>query len=140
MASLSASTVMCRLQEGRNYFDRVVAMMGAPDVLLEERWYAPEAQYDPELEDEFNAYFISWCLERAKQEIWQLAQESRVLSAPINTDIRPCGRCTVSAEGSFRRVRPSCRGHAVISRKTICNERVALEHSTTRAAVRAAHG
>ena len=43
---------------GRNYFERVVAMMGAPDVLLDERWYEPEAQYDPELEDEFNAYFI----------------------------------------------------------------------------------
>ena len=69
---------------GRNYFDRVVAMMGAPDVLLEERWYEPEAQYDPELEDEFNTYFIPWCLERTKREIWHVAQEVGVLSAPIN--------------------------------------------------------
>ena len=69
---------------GRNYFDRVVAMMGAPNVLLEERWYEPEAQYDPELEDEFNAYFIPWCLERTKREIWHVAQEAGVLSAPIN--------------------------------------------------------
>ena len=73
-----------QISGGRNYFDRVVAMMGAPDALLEERWYAPEAQYDPELEDEFNAYFIPWCLERTKQEIWHLAQEARVLSGPIN--------------------------------------------------------
>ena len=69
---------------GRNYFDRVVAMMGAPNALLEERWYEPEAQYDPELEDEFNAYFIPWCLERTKREIWHVAQEAGVLSAPIN--------------------------------------------------------
>ncbi len=69
---------------GRNYFERVVAMMGAPDVLLEERWYTPEAQYDAELEDEFNAYFIPWCLERTKRDIWQAAQEAGVLSAPIN--------------------------------------------------------
>ena len=69
---------------GRNYFDRVVAMMGAPYFLLEERWYEPEAQYDPELEDEFNAYFIPWCLERTKREIWHVAQEAGVLSAPIN--------------------------------------------------------
>ena len=69
---------------GRNYFERVVAMMGAPDVLLEERWYEPEAQYDPELEDEFNAYFIPWCLERTKLEIWHSAQEAGVLSAPVN--------------------------------------------------------
>ena len=69
---------------GRNYFERVVAMMGAPDVLLEERWYDHEAQYDAELEDEFNAYFIPWCLERTKLEIWHVAQEAGVLSAPIN--------------------------------------------------------
>ena len=69
---------------GRNYFERVVSMMGAPDVLLEERWFAPEAQYDTELEDEFNTYFIPWCLERTKRDIWQSAQEAGVLSAPIN--------------------------------------------------------
>ena len=69
---------------GRNYFDRVVAMMGAPVELLDERWYEPEAQYDPELEDEFNTYFIPWCLERTKLEIWHVAQEAGVLSAPIN--------------------------------------------------------
>ena len=69
---------------GRNYFERVVAMMGAPDVLLDERWYEPEAQYDSELEDEFNAYFIPWCLERTKLEIWHSAQEAGVLSAPVN--------------------------------------------------------
>ena len=73
-----------QISGGRNYFDRVVAMMGAPDALLEERWYAPEAQYDPELEDEFNAYFIPWCLERTKLEIWHQAQEAGVLSGPIN--------------------------------------------------------
>ena len=73
-----------QISGGRNYFDRVVAMMGAPPELLDERWYTPEAQYDPELEDEFSTYFIPWCLERTKFEIWHVAQEAGVLSGPVN--------------------------------------------------------
>ncbi len=86
---------------GRNYFDRVVVMMGAPDVLLEERWYTPEAQYDPELEDEFNTYFIPWCLERTKREIWHVAQEVGVLSAPINAASDFVGDSEFQKRGAF---------------------------------------
>ena len=82
---------------GRNYFDRVVAMMGAPVELLDERWHTPEAQYDPELEAEFAAYFIPWCLERTKREIWQAAQEAGVLSAPINA------ASDLASDAEFRR-------------------------------------
>ena len=89
---------------GRNYFERVVAMMGAPDELLEERWYAPEAQYDPDLEDEFNAYFIPWCLERTKTEIWHAAQEAGVLSAPINATSDLVGDAAFHQRGAFAEI------------------------------------
>ena len=86
---------------GRNYFERVVAMMGAPDELLDERWYTPEAQYDPELEDEFNIYFIPWCLERTKLEIWHAAQEAGVLSAPINAASDLAADANFQERGAF---------------------------------------
>ncbi|MYC07347.1 MAG: CoA transferase [Chloroflexi bacterium] len=89
---------------GRNYFDRVVAMMGAPDELLDERWYAPEAQYDPELKDEFSAYFIPWCLERTKREIWQAAQEAGVLSAPINAASDLINDTGIQSRGAFAEI------------------------------------
>ena len=89
---------------GRNYFERVVAMMGAPEALLEERWYAPEAQYDPELEEEFNEHFIPWCLERTKQEIWHVAQEAGVLSAPINAASDLAADSTLQGRGAFAEI------------------------------------
>lgn len=70
---------------GLIYFPRVVEMLGNPEFLQEPRWYTPEAQSDPELVDEFNAYFIGWCLEHTKKELWELGQSNRVISAPVNT-------------------------------------------------------
>ena len=90
-----------QISGGRNYFDRVVAMMGAPLELLDERWYMPEAQYDPELEDEFNTYFIPWCLERTKLEIWHQAQEAGVLSGPINAASDLVGDANFRERGAF---------------------------------------
>lgn len=89
---------------GRNYFERVVAMMGAPEVLLEERWHTPEAQYNAEMEEEFNAYFIPWCLERTKQEVWQLAQAAHVLSSPINTTQDLVNDATFQQRGAFAEI------------------------------------
>ena len=70
---------------GMVYFPRVVRMMGEPEFLKEPKWYTPEAQTDPELKEEFEAYFLGWCLEQTKVELWQRAQAFRVLSAPVNT-------------------------------------------------------
>ncbi len=67
------------------YFPRVVAMLGNPEFLQEPRWYTPEAQSDPDLVDEFNAYFLGWCLERTKMELWEIGQSNNVISAPVNT-------------------------------------------------------
>ena len=108
---------------GRNYFERVVVMMGAPDVLLEERWYTPEAQYDPELEDEFNTYFIPWCLERTKREIWHVAQEVGVLSAPINAASDFAGDSEFHKRGAFAEIEHPFAGNLTYpGRPFIMNE------------------
>ncbi|MCH7736661.1 MAG: CoA transferase [Chloroflexi bacterium] len=69
---------------GLNYLPRAVRTLGDPPELLEPRWYTPESQTDPELKDEFEAHFLSWTLERTKAEAWRAAQESGLLSAPLN--------------------------------------------------------
>ena len=108
---------------GRNYFERVVVMMGTPDVLLEERWYTPEAQYDPELEDEFNTYFIPWCLERTKREIWHVAQEVGVLSAPINAASDFVGDSEFQGRGAFAEIEHPFAGNLMYpGRPFIMNE------------------
>jgi len=70
---------------GLIYFPRVVRMLGDPPELLEPRWYTPESQTDPELKEEFEAHFLSWTIQRSKAEAWRAAQESDVLSGPLNT-------------------------------------------------------
>jgi len=70
---------------GLVYFPRVVTMLGNPEFLKDPRWHTPEAQTDPELVEEFNAYFLGWCLEHTKMELWELGQSNRVISAPVNT-------------------------------------------------------
>ncbi len=67
------------------YFPRVVKMLGKPDFLRDPKWTAPTAQSDPELIEEFNAYFLGWCLEHTKKELWEKAQAAGVISAPLNT-------------------------------------------------------
>lgn len=67
------------------YFPRIVQMLGNPEELRDPRWYTPEAQSDPELAAEFDAIFYPWMLERTKYEIWEAAQQARVLSGPLNT-------------------------------------------------------
>ena len=69
----------------RNYFPRAVRMLGEPESLKDPKWYEPGAQEDPELQDEFEELFLTWTLERGKLEAWHTAQESRVLSGPLNT-------------------------------------------------------
>ena len=70
---------------GRGYFPRAVSMLGSPAELDDPKWYAPGAQMDMELKQEFDTMLMIWSLERTKSEAWAIAQESRVLSAPLNT-------------------------------------------------------
>ena len=70
---------------GLFYFPRVISMLGDPQFLKDPKWHTPRAQTDPELVDEFNTFFLGWCLERTKMEPWELAQADHVISAPVNT-------------------------------------------------------
>ncbi|HAL49255.1 MAG TPA: hypothetical protein DCP37_16015, partial [Dehalococcoidia bacterium] len=74
-----------QITAGLVWFDRVVRMLGSPEGLLDPKWYTSEAQSDPELKEEFDGYFYPWVLTRTKQEVWEAAQEFRVLSGPLNT-------------------------------------------------------
>ena len=70
---------------GRNYFPRVVQMLGEPEALTHARWTTPEAQRDPDMKAEFEEYFQAWIKPRPKYDAWRTAQEARVLSGPLNT-------------------------------------------------------
>ena len=83
-------TILCsdgyfEVTAGRGYFSRAVSMVGSPPELDDPKWYAPGAQMDMELKQEFDTMLLTWSLERTKAEAWATAQESRVLSAPLNT-------------------------------------------------------
>ena len=70
---------------GRRYFPRIAEILGDPEALRDPKWYAPDAQRDPELRAEFEEYFLAWSLQRGKHEAWRTAQEAHVLSGPLNT-------------------------------------------------------
>ena len=70
---------------GGNYFPRALDMLGYPEELSGEEWLTPEAQADEDMQGLFDAVFYPWLMERTKYEIWERAQNSRVLSGPLNT-------------------------------------------------------
>ena len=67
------------------HLDRVRAMLGNPAWIEDPKWDAPGVQLDPDAVGEFQAYFLPWCLERSKRDIWALAREHRVLCGPLFT-------------------------------------------------------
>ncbi len=89
---------------GLIYFPRVVKMLGDPPELLEPQWYEPDSQTDPILKDEFEAHFLSWTLQRSKQEAWQAAQESGVLSGPLNTMEDIANDAHFNGRGAFTQI------------------------------------
>ncbi len=89
------------LTGGIVYFDRVIEMLGRPAMFDDPKWHAPEAQTDPDLREEFDEFFIPWCLERTKYEIWCAAQDARVLSGPINTMEDLAGDPNFNERGAF---------------------------------------
>ena len=70
---------------GGNYFTRVLDMLDYPAELAGDEWLTPEAQADEDMQGLFDAVFYPWLMERTKAEIWERAQQSRVLSGPLNT-------------------------------------------------------
>ncbi|MEC8911754.1 MAG: CoA transferase [Chloroflexota bacterium] len=89
---------------GLIYLPRVVQMLGDPPELLHPRWYQPESQTDPELKGEFEAHFLSWTLQHGKREAWRIAQESGVLSGPLNTMEDLSNDKHFNARGAFAQV------------------------------------
>ena len=69
---------------GAAHWDRIVRMMGEPEPLRDPKWTQPGAQTDPALYQEFLELFLAWTMSHPKREIWRLAQEARVLCAPLN--------------------------------------------------------
>jgi crotonobetainyl-CoA:carnitine CoA-transferase CaiB-like acyl-CoA transferase len=65
--------------------DRFGDMIGNPDWYQDPRWADPASAADPALVEEFNAYFLGWCIERTKREIWAEARRAKVLCAPLFT-------------------------------------------------------
>ena len=67
------------------YFPRVMEMLGEPEALKEQRVRESYMPSDPELLALLQEYLLAWSVQRPKAEAWHLAQESRVLSGPLNT-------------------------------------------------------
>jgi len=89
---------------GRGYFPRAVSMLGSPPELDDPKWYAPGAQMDMDLKQEFDTMLLTWSLDRTKAEAWAIAQESRVLSAPLNTMEELAGDPEFNRRGAFAEI------------------------------------
>ena len=96
------------------YFPRVVKMLGEPEFLKDPKWNAPTAQSDPKLVEEFNAYFLGWCLEHTKKELWEIAQAAGVISAPLNTMEDVLADPVFSERGAFARLEHQEAGEVLL--------------------------
>ncbi len=111
------------LTGGIVYFDRVIEMLGRPAMFDDPKWHAPEAQTDPDLREEFDEFFIPWCLERTKYEIWYAAQDARVLSGPINTMEDLAGDPSFNERGAFAEFDHSSAGRLTYPGRPFTMER-----------------
>ncbi len=64
-------------------WDRFQVMLDNEEWTLDPKWRVQGALADPELKDEFEAYFLAWSLNLTKREIWAKAREARVLCGPL---------------------------------------------------------
>lgn len=90
-----------QVQGGTAYFRRILKMLGEPEEFADPHWQTPQAQADPDLKAEFEGYFIAWCMERTKHEIWEAAQSARVLSGKLNTIGDAASDANFIARGAF---------------------------------------
>ncbi len=63
--------------------DRVDDMLGHPDWNQQPQFQDPVKRLDPYVIEEWNTYFLTWCLERTKREIWAEARRAKVLCGPL---------------------------------------------------------
>ena len=81
-----------------------VAMMGNPPELMDPKWYTSEAQDDPQLEEEFNAYYIGFCIQHTKQELFEMGQATGNVCAPMKTMDEVLEDPQFNARGFFEEV------------------------------------
>lgn len=65
--------------------DRIADMLGNPEWVSDPRYSDPMQRLNPEVIEEWNAYFLEWCVQRTKREIWAEARRARVLCGPLFT-------------------------------------------------------
>ena len=73
------------LSGGPTRIVNIIKMMGNPPELMDPKWKDPLSQSDPALKEEFESYFYPFVMEKTKLELWKLAQDNGVLSAPLNS-------------------------------------------------------
>ena len=66
-------------------FDRVCALIEREDLLDDPRFSTPEGKRDPANIEEITGIIISWLYSKTKLEVWEKAQQKRVLSGVVNT-------------------------------------------------------
>ena len=124
---------------GGIYFPRSIRMLGEPDFLKEERWHAPDAQHDPDLKAEFEAFFYPWVLSRTKREVWAAAQGARVLSAPINTMEDLHADPVFAQRGAFAEAEHPAAGRLRYPGRPFAMERTPMVDSPARSPAGPAH-
>ena len=87
-AAFASGTLPCadgyiEMAGGGHLFPRVIKMLGNPEFLQDPKWLEPGAGADPDLNEEFNEFFIPWLMERTKREVWEEGQKARVLCGPL---------------------------------------------------------
>ena len=66
-------------------FDRVCSMIEREDLMDDPRFNTPEGRRDPANIEEISALIISWLYSKSKLDVWETAQQKRVLSGVVNT-------------------------------------------------------
>ncbi|MDO8671935.1 MAG: CoA transferase [Dehalococcoidia bacterium] len=67
------------------YWPRILKMLDYPEELSVPVFGTAAGQANGDMLDIFNAYFIPWCLDRTKSEIFLKGQAANVLVGPLNT-------------------------------------------------------
>jgi crotonobetainyl-CoA:carnitine CoA-transferase CaiB-like acyl-CoA transferase len=63
--------------------DRIDDMLGHPEWNQQPQYQDPVKRLDPYVIEEWNTYFLAWCLERTKREVWAEARRAKVLCGPL---------------------------------------------------------
>jgi len=70
---------------GGTRVERQIKMMGDPPELRDPKFIDPEAQADPLVREEYEAYFLSWLMQHNKKEIFDMGQKTGNVCAPMYT-------------------------------------------------------